>query len=72
MYRVALFRYASALNESTDDRALRPFEKPNSKDQLDRLKNPSTLSTTSQFYVEPIWDCIDLSHLTNLSVHGKL
>ena len=57
-HRVALSRYAPALNESTNDRYQIIIGEPNPKSQFDKYENCSNLTLTPQSLVESIWDCI--------------
>ena len=54
LFHVALFSYTPTLNESYPS----PIGEPNSKDRPDKRENLSTLSTTPQFLMEPMWDRI--------------
>ena len=55
---VALSHYISTLNENTKDRYPNSIGDPNRKPRPDRWENPSSLSTTPQPYVKPMWDSI--------------
>ena len=51
---VTLSHYASALNESTNDRASSLIGESKPKDRFDRWENLSSLSTTPHSFVEPM------------------